>query len=148
MSSEYSVEVIRTETVTRSSFAPTFERSFDFEFAAPGRPIHVLAAFARMCVPIDTAADADLTGRGALDPVARLRVVADGYRLDMADRPALMKELTAQFERGGQFVRRRVEAGEPAFIEMWNAMGGQARYDRRAAWFAVERDRVLEALMA
>lgn len=26
--------------------------------------------------------------------------------------------------RGGEFVRRRVEAGEAAFVEMWESMGG------------------------
>jgi len=26
--------------------------------------------------------------------------------------------------RSGQFVRRRVEAGDPNFIKLWNAMGG------------------------
>jgi hypothetical protein len=43
-------------------------------------------------------------------------------------------------------VRRRVERGEPAFVEMWERMGRQARYDRRRDWFARHRDHFVEAL--
>lgn len=120
----------------------------DFDFAAPGRRVWDLASMARMCVPIDTDDDAALTGRRGLDPAARLRVVADAYELDADARAELLDTLTQQFERGGDFVRRRVEAGEPAFIAMSEAMGGQARYDRRRDWFANERPRFAAALGA
>jgi hypothetical protein len=30
----------------------------------------------------------------------------------------------------------RVEAGDPNFITMWNAMGGSERFDRRRRWWA------------
>ena len=33
--------------------------------------------------------------------------------------------------RGGEFVRRKVEAGDPNFIKMWNELGGMERFDRR-----------------
>jgi hypothetical protein len=36
-------------------------------------------------------------------------------------------------------VRRRVEAGEAAFIAMWESMGGQERFDRRRRWWAEAR---------
>lgn len=35
---------------------------------------------------------------------------------------------------------------DAAFTEMWNAMGGQARYDRRHTWFAANRERFLGTL--
>ncbi len=118
----------------------------DFEFAAPGRRVHDVAAMARMCVPIDTDQDAARTGRSGLDPFGRLRVVADGYGLDAAERAELVTILGEQIDRSGGFVRRRVEAGEPAFVEMWRMMGGEDRLDRRRRWFDASRDRFLDAL--
>jgi hypothetical protein len=37
--------------------------------------------------------------------------------------------------RVGDFVRRRVEAGDPNFVAMWNDMGGSERYERRHRWW-------------
>lgn len=118
----------------------------DWEFAAPGRRLYDLAALARMCAPVDDPENAARTGRAGLDPAHRLRVAADGYGLDPDERVELLTVLAGQIERGGEFVRRRVEAGEPAFVAMWEAGGGQARFDRRRAWFAAERPRLLAAL--
>lgn len=119
----------------------------DFEFAAPGRRVWDVACFARMCVPIETDLDASRQGRGGLDAVARLRSVADAYGLDPGERVELVEILTQQFDQGGEFVRRRMAAGEEAFIAMWEATGGQERIDRRTAWFAAERPRFLHALL-
>ncbi|MHB1488656.1 MAG: hypothetical protein ACYCS7_04650 [Acidimicrobiales bacterium] len=47
---------------------------------------------------------------------------------------------------GGAFVRRHVERGEPAFVDMWEQMGGQARYDRQTHWFEQHRARFVEML--
>jgi hypothetical protein len=117
----------------------------DFDFVAPGRPEYDLAQLAKMCVPIDTPEDAARLGRGSLDPFRRLRVVADGYGLP-PDRAQFLNVLGEAIEIGGRFVRRRVEAGEQAFIDMWNHMGGQGRYDRRQEWFDNNRQRFLDAL--
>ena len=118
----------------------------DFDFAAPGRRVWDVAAMARLCAPIETAEDAARTGRGTLNPVRRLRVVADAYGLDEASRHDLLDALTTQIDQRGEFVRRRVEAGQPAFVAMWEATGGQARYDRRQAWFQAERAHFLDTL--
>jgi hypothetical protein len=118
----------------------------DFEFAAPGRRVWDLAVLARMCVPIETDEDAALTGRGGLDPFERLRVVADAYGLGVSERAELLDVLAGQLDRGGEFVRRRMAAGEQAFIDMWQAMGGQARHDRRRTWFSRELDRFAASL--
>jgi aminoglycoside phosphotransferase (APT) family kinase protein len=113
----------------------------DLDFAAPGRREYDLATMARMCAPIEPDADAARSGRGGLDPVARLRLVADAYGLDAAGRRTMVAALAGSIERGGEFVRRRVEAGEPAFIEMWDSVGGQERFDRRRRWFDQNRGR-------
>jgi len=117
----------------------------DFDFAAPGRRVHDLAAFACMCVPLAAEEDAVMLGRGPSDPFHRLRVVADGYGLD-EDRGPFVDAIAEWIARGGEFVLRHVEAGEPAFIQMWEETGGMARYDRRRAWFAAHRERLAHAL--
>ncbi len=106
----------------------------DFDFAAPGRPLYDLAQLAKMCVPLDTPEDAARLGRGSLDAVARLRVVADAYGLPPG-RAEFVDVLREGIDAGAVFVQRHVDAGEPGFIEMWETMGGQARYDRRRQWF-------------
>jgi hypothetical protein len=107
----------------------------DFDFAAPGRPVYDLAQFARMCIPVDDDVSAARLGWHVADRAARLRVVADAYGLDGAGRAELLQLLAESIARGGQFVRRRVEAGDLNFVAMWNAMGGMERFDRRRRWF-------------
>lgn len=111
----------------------------DFDFAAPGRREFDLASFARMCVPIDEDVSAARLGWVSADRPARLRLVCDEYGLDASGRAQLLDCLDESIARGGEFVRRRVEAGEPAFIEMWESMGGQERFDRRRRWWADAR---------
>jgi hypothetical protein len=117
----------------------------DFDFAAPGRRVFDLASLARMCVPIDTDDDAARTGRRGLDPFVRLRLVADSYGL-VGVRAELVAALGDQVRGGGAFVQRRVDAGEPAFVAMWDQMGGAERYRRRERWFDENRPRFLDAL--
>jgi len=54
--------------------------------------------------------------------------------------------LDSTIAAGGQFVLRRVEAGEPAFIEMWNQMGGMTRYDARRTYWSNNRQTFAKAL--
>ncbi len=117
----------------------------DFDFAAPGRALYDLNQLAKMCVPLDTGANAARLGRTSFDPFARLRLVADAYGLP-PDRGDFLDVISASMARGGEFVARRVELGEPAFIAMWNEMGGAARYERRYEWFEANRARFAEAL--
>jgi hypothetical protein len=111
----------------------------DFDFAAPGRRVFDLASFARMCVPIDDDENAEWLGWSTADRPARLRLVCDEYGLDRPARAELLACLDATIASGGEFVRRRVEAGEAGFIEMWESMGGQERFDRRRRWWAEAR---------
>lgn len=118
----------------------------DFDFAAPGRRLHDLAAFARMNVPIDTDDDARALGRkGPFDAPRRLRIVADAYGLP-PDRAAFLDVLAGAVQRGGEFVQRRLDEGNEAFRQMVAGMGGMAKFDRRRAWFAARRDELAAAL--
>ncbi len=119
----------------------------DFDFAAPGRPVHDLASMVRMCGPVDDDLSSARLGWGPVDQPARLRLVADTYGLDAAGRHDLLATLEQSFARGGQFVRRRVEAGDPNFIAMWDQMGGMERYDRRRRWWSAARPRFESALV-
>ncbi|MDP9464526.1 MAG: phosphotransferase [Actinomycetota bacterium] len=110
----------------------------DFDWAAPGSPLYDLACMARMCVPIDDDSRVRFGWHPANLPV-RLRLVADTYGLDAHERSGLVAALSGSIARGGQFVLRRVEAGDRNFVEMWNSMGGMARFDRRRAWWAESR---------
>jgi hypothetical protein len=117
----------------------------DFDVAAPGRRTFDLAAFASMCVPLDAPIDAARNGRAGLDPFTRLRLIADAYGLPPG-RGELVELISARFEHGGDFVQRRVDAGIPAFVQMWHESGGRERYERRRDWFESERERFLESV--
>ena len=119
----------------------------DFDFAAPGRAVHDLAQLAKMWVPLDTDEDAVRYGRGGLDPFHRLRVVADSYGL-RPDRTPFLDVLAQSIAdaRTGGFVRRRIEEGHQAFVEMAETMGGLERYERRHRWFEQNRQRFADAL--
>jgi hypothetical protein len=118
----------------------------DFDFAAPGQPLFDLAAFARMCVPIDDDLSAGRLGFRDLDRPARLRLVADTYGLDAESRRTLAELLDRPMESGGSFVQRRAEAGDPNFIRMLDEMGGMERYERRHRWWQASRDSFVRAL--
>jgi hypothetical protein len=118
----------------------------DFDFAAPGRPVYDLAQFARVCVPIDDEICAARLGWQPADRPARLRLVAETYGLDADERGQLIAILADSIARGGEFVRRRVEAGDQPFIKMWNEMGGMERFDRRRHWWAEHRDLFVSAV--
>ncbi len=118
----------------------------DFDFAAPGRRAHDVAAFARMCVPVDDDEGAGLLGWRPTDRPHRLAVIADAYGLDTDQRSELLACLDDTIARGGQFVLRHVEAGEQAFIDMWESMGGMARYDARRAYWSANRAQYEQAL--
>jgi hypothetical protein len=118
----------------------------DFDFAAPGRPVYDLAQMARMCGPVDDDVNAARLGWEPADKAARLRLAADAYGLDAAGRAELLEVIAVAMAQGGEFVRRRVEAGDPNFIQMWNDMGGQERFDRRRHWWETEQPRFAQAL--
>jgi aminoglycoside phosphotransferase (APT) family kinase protein len=110
----------------------------DFDFAAPGRPVYDLARLALMCVPVDDDLSAARLGWQPADKVERLALVAEAYSLDAAGRASLLEILSEMIARGGEFVRRQVEAGNQNFAHMWNEMGGAERFDRRRRWWSAQ----------
>ena len=120
----------------------------DFDFAAPGRRVFDVASFARMCVPIDDATNASRLGWAEHDLPSRLRLIVDAYGLDAAERIEVVQILDRSIELGGAFVRRRVEAGDPGFVKMWEEMGGAERFDRRRRWWGGQRPAFEAALRA
>lgn len=118
----------------------------DFDYAAPGRPIFDLTALARMCVPIDDPVNAARLGWVDIDPVARLRLVADTYGATAGERLLMVELLDATFARGSAWVRGKIAAGHEGFAEMFAAIGGQERFDRRDVWWAATRRDVLDAM--
>jgi hypothetical protein len=117
----------------------------DFDYAAPGRRVYDLAQFAKMCCPLDAPANAVRIGLGDVDPFARLRVVADAYGLG-PDRREFLEAVFDAVGVGDAFVLRHVEAGDPGFVAMWEARGGEQRSRRRARWLEDNHDRLLDAL--
>jgi hypothetical protein len=117
----------------------------DFDFAAPGRPLYDLATFARTCVPMDDETRVRFGWRPG-DQSERLRIVADAYRLTAPERGEFFAVLADTIAKGGRFLRRRAEAGDPNFVAMWESMGGQARFDHRREWFEQHAARFRDAL--
>jgi hypothetical protein len=111
----------------------------DFDFAAPGRPVYDLARLAHLCVPLEHDPVSRL-GWVKPDPAGRLVAIAEAYGLDQAGRSEFIDALRGGMARGGLFVQRQVERGDPNFIAMWTAMGGMAQFDRRRAWWAANED--------
>ena len=101
---------------------------------------------ARMCVPIDDGVNAGRLGWGDQDLPGRLRLVADSYGFEATDRVDLLEILDHSIEMAGEFVRRRVKAGEPGFVRMWEEMGGGERFDRCRRWWSDERPNFTAAL--
>jgi aminoglycoside phosphotransferase (APT) family kinase protein len=104
----------------------------DFDFAAPGRRVWDLAQTARMWIPLRPP---ELSGeRGHLDRFRRLTVLAHAYGLESTDHGSLVDAIMTSKRVGTRFVERRVKAGEPAFVEAWEELGGRAADDRTITW--------------
>lgn len=118
----------------------------DFDFAAPGRPVWDLAMAARYWVPMLDPDSAAVSGRDHLDPIRRLGVLVDAYDLDTAGRAGFLDVLDETMAVSRAFVARRVERGEPAFVEALAAHGGWERWDRMQRWLAANRRRFAQGL--
>lgn len=121
--------------------------AIDFDFAAPGRALWDVAFAAWYWVPTIPPRAAEVEGMGGLDPVRRLRVFADAYGMDAADRPALLDLLPAIVETSRRFVNGRVAAGDAVFTRL-DGERDSGRWDDCLGWLDARRADFLSALMA
>jgi hypothetical protein len=119
----------------------------DFEFAAPGRAVSDVAQLARLCVPIDDEVDQARLGWRPADRPARLRLVADAYRLDRDGRAELLTAMDDAIARVEAAVRRSVDAGDPNAVALWNRTGRSERYARRRRWWNEHHDEFAASLI-
>jgi len=119
----------------------------DFDLAAPGRPVWDVAMTARYWVPmLDPTSAAGFYPAG-LDAPARLRVLADGYRLspqERAELPGVIEQATAACRA---FVADRVADGDPGFVRALSERGGWRRWDRIQEWLVAQREVFTAALL-
>jgi hypothetical protein len=117
----------------------------DFDFAAPGRPVWDLANLARMWCPLRPPG-LEVEGMAGLDPLDRLRVIARAYGLRVDEHAEFVEAILESARLASEFLRRRLLAGEPAFLEAWGPLGAGAAVERVLAWVCGQRDAMLAAL--
>ena len=117
----------------------------DFDFASPGRPLWDVVATVGMWAPLREP-PMRAPGMEALDPVERTAIFADAYGLDTEERGRFLDVVVER--QALRFVEGRVEAGEPLFIEMWEAQGGTDRRRRLRVWLETHRSQLMSALGA
>ena len=108
--------------------------------------LHDLVQFARMSVPLDDDVTAARLGWAPADRAVRLRLVCDEYGLDAAARREALDLVGGSFDLAAEFVRRRVDAGDAAFVERLDRLGGPQRFERRRLWWSSRRDEFAHAL--
>jgi len=117
----------------------------DFDFAAPERPVWDVVRTAVMWAPI-AAPEFRRAFPGGLDAVDRFARFASAYGLGPEEAEAAVDAMVETRASGQRFVHRHMEAGERAFIEMWEQAGGSARDRRNDEWVAEQREAMVAAL--
>jgi phosphotransferase family enzyme len=117
----------------------------DFDFAGPGHALGDVASTISMWAPLrdPRTVSAD---RASLDPFTRDRVFCDAYGVSAGEREGLLELWPRMRRRGVAFVRRHVEAGEPAIVEMWQRQGGVEGERRNIAWLDDNLERLRRAI--
>lgn len=93
----------------------------DWDFAAPGTRLYDIAHAAWKWVPLYS--DIDTAEHGwppPYDRPGRLRAFADAYGLTATGRAGLVDAIRARIVDTIEGIRRFAEAGEPAFVQIWN----------------------------
>jgi hypothetical protein len=110
----------------------------DFDLAAPGRRVWDVARTARMWAPV-SAPGTRSEWPAALDAMHRLDVFLRAYGLTHGQAAHFPDTLQQAIAQGQAWVRRKVESGEPAFVEMWHRLGLSTRYDADEVWLSENR---------
>ena len=120
----------------------------DFDMAAPGRPLWDVAMASRYWVPmLDPETAAQFSSYAGLDPVRRLRILADGYGMSAEERTEVLGVIEEVTDVERADVAARLEAGDAAFAKAFHAHGGWGTWDRLQAWLADQRAAFLAALV-
>ena len=120
----------------------------DFDMAAPGRPLWDVAMAARYWAPmLDPTTAAQSPSYVGLDPVRRLRILADGYRMSAEDRTEFLDVIDEVTVVERADLASRVEAGDAAFVKAFHDHGGWATWDRTQAWLTDQHATFLAALI-
>ncbi len=106
----------------------------DFDFAAPGRRIYDVAMTLQMCGQVGHPANIE-TSFGRVDPLARVAVFCEAYGVRRHEGDELVDGLLSASKVGRGFVKRRADAGEAWFSELWR-QHGSARFDSDEGWLA------------
>ena len=117
----------------------------DFDFAAPGRAVWDVVRTVVMWAPM-AAPEFRHSYPAGLDAVGRFARFASAYGLDPAEAEKVVDTMVATRQSGRRFVHRHMEAGERAFIEMWERAGGARRDQRNDEWVAEGRAEMVSAL--
>jgi hypothetical protein len=117
----------------------------DFDFAGPGRPLSDVASTISMWAPLRDPRTVE-PGRAALDPFTRAAVFCRAYGVTAAERAQLIAMWPRMRRAGIAFVRWHVDAGEPAFVEMWRAAGGEEGERRNLTWIEDNLERLRRSL--
>ena len=115
----------------------------DFDLAAPGSVAWDLACAARLWAPLRAPDDTPARTRGR--SLERLRLFADAYGADAAEREAMIAAFVACHDWCYAIVRRAVSNGHVAFGMWWSA-DGRRRAIRTRRWLA-EHDAELRAAL-
>jgi Phosphotransferase enzyme family len=117
----------------------------DFDLASPGAAVWDVANTARLWAPLRRDGDIDDDRRGQALP--RLRLFADAYGVDRADRDRLVDAVPVVHGWSYDIVREGAAAGRRGYVDHWTP-SVQARSAREQEWFVDNRDAMRAALAA
>lgn len=104
----------------------------DFDLASPGPRVWDVAAAVRLWAPLRR--DPDITDARRGRTSTRLRLFADAYGLDDAERAVLVEAVIANHDWLYEVVRHAAEAGHAAFAAHWLS-GARERAARTRDWY-------------
>jgi hypothetical protein len=103
---------------------------------------------ARYWVPVlDPETAAQFPSYIGLDPVRRLRILADGYQMSAEDRAGFLNVIEEVILVERAELATRLEAGDAAFVKAFNDHGRWATWDRLQAWLADQHATFLATLI-
>ena len=110
----------------------------DFDYAGLSDPIWDVAIAAQHWIPLADPVDLVGEAREGWNAAERLVAYCDAYRLPRAQLSRLFDAVVTYLERGRRGVERRVEMGEQAFVDYWQAGLGD-RLIRAFEWVREQR---------